>query len=82
MVVERCCDMGDGMVDETVVWSSKGGVVVCCSCRRAARWRWQIASLDGEVHEIEVHALGYEDQVDAVECETEIDQVVTQGYLG
>ena len=70
------------MVDETVVQSSKGSVVVCWSCHGAAMWRWQTASLDGEVHEIEVHALGYEDQVDAVEYETEIDQVVKQESLG
>ena len=42
----------------------------------------QIAWLGGEVHGIVVRALGYEDQVDAEEFGIEIDQVVTQGYLG
>ena len=43
---------------------------------------WQTASLGGEVHEIEVHALEYEDLVGVVRYETEIDQVVMQGFPG
>ena len=65
-----------------MVSASKAGVVACGACHRAPMRRRQTASVDGEVHGIEVHALGYEEEVDALEFETEIDQVVMLGCPG
>ena len=80
--VERCCGKGGGLVACTRVTASKASVAACGSCHRAPMWMRQTASLDEEVHGIEVLALGYGEEAGALEFETEIDQVAMRGCPG
>ena len=73
--VERCSGKGGGLVVYTRVTASKASVVACGSCHRSPRCMRRTASLDEEVHGIEVLALDHGGGADALEFVTEIDQV-------